>query len=320
MEFVPGEKLIVKLGDPGLPMEYTDQDVPWIAIEDYKDLSASRKNLKSDIWAYATTMWEIFSRGAVLNPHDPKQFFMSGNRPPKPKECAMLPGIHDLMLTGWDVDPERRFSPQRIFSRILAASKFRSFLLEFPALIFFSNEGTTLSRNYTEPIPATTNGNTSTHNGTNGFAGNGTIHSHKSRTTTTSSEYFNGSMLSANTDHTYITSPGTTQVYIENCGSSITSNRSNDGGSSQVSLLNGNCSNGSQSTIAFYSPDDNEYDGIPSVLEFNGSRLIFQGEIGRVSVREKDLKIKLTFLFFRETMGAFIAVAWKISKMNSLSP
>lgn len=123
MEFVPSERLIVKLGDPGLPMDYTDEDVPWIAIEDYKDLSASRKNLKSDIWAYATTLWEIFSRGAVLNLHEPKQFFIRGERLPKPKECAMLPGIHDLMLTGWDVDPERRFSPQRIFSRILAASK-----------------------------------------------------------------------------------------------------------------------------------------------------------------------------------------------------
>lgn len=142
-------------------------------------------------------------------------------------------------------------------------------------------QGTTLSRNYSEPT-TTANGGTSSHNGTNGYPGNGTMRSSKSQSTT-ASDYHNGSMLSANTQHTYITSPvTTTQAYIENCGSSI-SNRSNDGGSSQVSLLNGNSSNGSQSTIAFFSPDYSEYDGILSVLEFDGTRLIFQGEIGRVS-------------------------------------
>lgn len=52
-----------------------------------------------------------------------------------------------------------------------------------------------------------------------------------------------------------------------------------------MSLLNGHSSNGSQSTIACYGPDDLDgyFSGIPSVLEFNGTRLIFQGEIGRVS-------------------------------------
>lgn len=114
---------MIKLGDPGLPCELTDFDVPWIAVEDYKDLSASRKNLKGDIWAYSTTLWEIFSRGTALNIANPKQYFMSGERLPKPAECAMLPGIHDLMMRGWDKDPERRLPPQKIFSPLLAASE-----------------------------------------------------------------------------------------------------------------------------------------------------------------------------------------------------
>lgn len=113
----------MKLGDPGLPTEYSVQDVPWIPIEDYSDFSASRKNLKGDIWAYATTLWEVFSRGAQLKLQNPVQFFTSGERPQKPDDCAMLPGIHDLMIRGWDVDPEKRFSPQKIFSRLLEASK-----------------------------------------------------------------------------------------------------------------------------------------------------------------------------------------------------
>lgn len=125
--FVPNGQLVIKLGDPGLPIEFTVHDIPWIAIEDYGDLSASRKNLKGDIWAYATTLWEIFSRGAPLNMANPMQFFTSGDRPSKPLDCAMLPGIYDLMMRGWDIDPDKRFSPQKIFSRLLDASELKKY-------------------------------------------------------------------------------------------------------------------------------------------------------------------------------------------------
>lgn len=165
-----------------------------------------------------------------------------------------------------------------------------SFVIEFRVKKLFLHISvlleTALSRNYSEPSTETGASISITVNGTNGPIQNGTLHSRCSRTTKMS-DYYNGSMLSADTQHTYITSPGTTQAYIENCGSSTTSNQSQDGGSSQVSLLNGNSSNsnGSSSTIAFYGPDDFDgyYSGIPSVLEFNGTRIIFQGEIGRVS-------------------------------------
>lgn len=128
MYFKPNSEFVVKLGDPGLPTEFTERDVPWIAIENHDDYSACRKNLKSDIWAYATTLWEIFSRGAPINLPDPVQFFANGERLPRPAECAMLPdvlgSIYLLMLQGWDEDPDRRFSSQKIFSRLLDASKF----------------------------------------------------------------------------------------------------------------------------------------------------------------------------------------------------
>lgn len=127
MYFKPNSEFVVKLGDPGLPTEFSERDVPWIAIENYDNLSACRKNLKSDIWAYATTIWEIFSRGAPINLPDPVQFFKSGERLPRPAECAMLPdvlsSIYGLMLLGWDEDPDRRFSSQKIFSRLLDASE-----------------------------------------------------------------------------------------------------------------------------------------------------------------------------------------------------
>jgi hypothetical protein len=103
--------------------------------------------------------------------------------------------------------------------------------------------------------------------------------SQKSRRTNVS-DYYNGSVLSGATDQTFLTQ-GTTQAYIEHCGSSIaSSNQSNDGGSSQMSLLNG--SEGSNSTIVCF--DDDRYFGeVPGVLEFSGIRVIFQGKLGSVS-------------------------------------
>jgi Janus kinase 2 len=129
IEFIPNERFLVKLGDPGLPVELTENDVPWIAIECYDDLSSCRDNLKSDIWSYATTIWEIFSRGASMaqfHNNRPMQFFSSGRRLPKPAECAEFHGIYELMLKGWDIDPDRRFPPQTIFSCLLSASKYKN--------------------------------------------------------------------------------------------------------------------------------------------------------------------------------------------------
>lgn len=123
MQFDPNGKFVVKLGDPGVPLDLTISDVPWIAIEDYDDFPASRKNLKGDIWAYATTLWQIFSYGVLLTLQNPVQFFRNGQRPTKPDECKTdaMKGIYDLMMKGWDEDPEKRFSPQRIFSTLVDA-------------------------------------------------------------------------------------------------------------------------------------------------------------------------------------------------------
>lgn len=108
---------------------------------------------------------------------------------------------------------------------------------------------------------------------------NGTLLSRKSRMTS-ESDYYNGSVLSGATDQTFLTTPGTTQAYIEHCGSSIASNQSNGGSSSQVSLING--SEGSSSTIVCF--DDDQYFGeVPGVLEFSGIRVVFQGRLGSVS-------------------------------------
>lgn len=97
---------------------------------------------------------------------------------------------------------------------------------------------------------------------------------------TSESDFYNGSVLSNATDQTFLTTPGTTQAYIEHCGSSVASNQSNGGSSSQVSLLNG--SEGSSSTILCFE-DDQYFGEVPGVLEFSGIRVVFRGKLGSVS-------------------------------------
>lgn len=70
----------------------------------------------------------------------------------------------------------------------------------------------------------------------------------------------------------------TTTAYIENGGSS-------NGGSSQVSLLNGSHSPSGSGTLDTSNYDFDEYFGASAgVLEFdNDTKIIIQGEQGRVS-------------------------------------
>lgn len=125
--FSPKHEFVVKLADPGLPVDYNINDVPWIPIEDYGNLNDSRNNPKADIWAYATTLWQIFSRGTspldVLSHADMMNYFKSGNRLSKSIDCHELPAIHNLMMLGWDADPDRRPLTQIICSILVDASK-----------------------------------------------------------------------------------------------------------------------------------------------------------------------------------------------------
>jgi Janus kinase 2/BCL2-associated athanogene 2 len=124
-QFSPEREFVVKLADPGIPNDYNMNDVPWIPIEDYGNLNESRKNPKADIWAYSTTLWEIFSRGSspFHDRADIMNFFLSGNRLTKPLECLVLPAVYNLMLLGWDSDPDKRPLTQIICSILVDASE-----------------------------------------------------------------------------------------------------------------------------------------------------------------------------------------------------
>ncbi|GIY34753.1 tyrosine-protein kinase hopscotch [Caerostris extrusa] len=68
----------IKLADPGL-ISYTDADIPWIPPECYKDYSLASKSVFADVYAYGTTLWEMFSYGAKplahLSPSQAREFF-----------------------------------------------------------------------------------------------------------------------------------------------------------------------------------------------------------------------------------------------------
>lgn len=143
---------------------------------------------------------------------------------------------------------------------------------------------TKLSRNYAEPhVNGVSSHNYHHHHPkTNGIVCNG-----KSRSSN-HSEY-NNSIRSVETENTYVPSfpPSsimTTTAYIENGGGS-----SSNGGSSQVSLLNGHSPNGSGITLDTSNYDeffDDYLSASTGVLEFDdNSKLIFQGEEGRVSLQ-----------------------------------
>lgn len=59
--------------------------------------------------------------------------FLTGDYPEKPYDCKSAygvteaNGIYDIMKIGWNADPEKRFSPQNIFSTLLSASKLECF-------------------------------------------------------------------------------------------------------------------------------------------------------------------------------------------------
>lgn len=124
-KYSPDREFVVKLADPGIPNDFSVNDVPWIPIEDYGNLNESRKNPKADIWAYSTTLWEIFSYGtSPLHVHcsDIMNFFSSGNRLAKPQHLDFL-AIYQLMLLCWDIDPDRRPLTQIICSILVDASE-----------------------------------------------------------------------------------------------------------------------------------------------------------------------------------------------------
>ena len=113
VRYEPRDHLVVRLGDPGFPNVYTKADLPWIPVEYYTNFNKVRNDIKADIWAFATTIWEIFSHGKT----PPLLYMTKNHKLPKPKGCN--DNIYEIMLAGWSIEAHNRISPQLIFPKLI---------------------------------------------------------------------------------------------------------------------------------------------------------------------------------------------------------
>eukprot|EP00045_Choanoeca_perplexa_P009991 m.99625 g.99625 ORF g.99625 m.99625 type:complete len:691 (+) comp15104_c0_seq1:118-2190(+) len=122
-----GHNLTVKLADFGLARfvrgdvyeakEGTRFPIKWTAPE---SLTLSVFTIKSDVWAFGVTLWEIATYGGVPYPGVDYMHVLdkleSGYRMGRPEGCPLE--IYQLMRQCWDVDPELRPSFHAIRERL----------------------------------------------------------------------------------------------------------------------------------------------------------------------------------------------------------
>ncbi|KAK5908316.1 hypothetical protein CgunFtcFv8_016388 [Champsocephalus gunnari] len=86
--------------------------VKWIAVESLADRVFT---IKSDVWAFGVTMWEISTRGMTPYPgiqnHEIYDYLLEGQRLKQPGDC--LDELYEIMYSCWRADPlDRPFFPQ----------------------------------------------------------------------------------------------------------------------------------------------------------------------------------------------------------------
>ncbi|XP_053253776.1 tyrosine-protein kinase receptor UFO isoform X1 [Podarcis raffonei] len=81
--------------------------VKWIAIESLADRVYT---IKSDVWSFGVTMWEIATRGQTPYPgvenSEIYDYLCQGNRLKQPIDC--LDGLYELMMSCWALNPRDR--------------------------------------------------------------------------------------------------------------------------------------------------------------------------------------------------------------------
>ncbi|KAJ0174068.1 hypothetical protein K1T71_010214 [Dendrolimus kikuchii] len=105
------DRIVVKLSGPTLT-QYTHQDVHWMPVEFFSDMSLAKRSVIGDIWAFATTLWEVFSYGqspTETNPVLTARSYEMGDRLLRPARCPAE--VWALMRQCWNSDPLR---PQEI--------------------------------------------------------------------------------------------------------------------------------------------------------------------------------------------------------------
>uniref|UniRef100_A0A8C1K305 C-mer proto-oncogene tyrosine kinase a n=1 Tax=Cyprinus carpio TaxID=7962 RepID=A0A8C1K305_CYPCA len=102
-----GKKHKIYSGDYYRQGRIAKMPVKWIAVESLADRVFT---VKSDVWAFGVTMWEIVTRGMTPYPgvqnHEIYDYLFEGNRLKQPNDC--LDELYDIMLSCWSADPVDR--------------------------------------------------------------------------------------------------------------------------------------------------------------------------------------------------------------------
>ncbi|XP_045617240.1 tyrosine-protein kinase hopscotch isoform X2 [Procambarus clarkii] len=105
----------VKLGDPGL-VRYDQHDLHWIPREHHFQPPLALSDSTTDIWAFSTTVWQIFSLGEMPLPgadmEEVRKLYATGCLLPRPDLCPH--DLYKVMLRCWSPDPSARRQPQAI--------------------------------------------------------------------------------------------------------------------------------------------------------------------------------------------------------------
>ena len=116
----PGNSFKVKLGEPGIPDFKRPNQIYWMPLQMLcqGELTWEKCNTKSDVWAFATTLWQIFCDGQDPLPNPFHNFDGStGNflLPQPPSLRGSLGQIYyEVMLNCWQPDLTQQKAPQAI--------------------------------------------------------------------------------------------------------------------------------------------------------------------------------------------------------------
>lgn len=105
----------VKLSDSGL-VRYDQRDLHWIPREYHIQPPLALQDPTTDIWAFSTTLWQIFSLGATPLPgadmEEVRNLYATGRLLPRPERCPS--DLYQVMLQCWSPDPQTRRQPQAV--------------------------------------------------------------------------------------------------------------------------------------------------------------------------------------------------------------
>ncbi|XP_043658862.1 tyrosine-protein kinase hopscotch [Drosophila teissieri] len=115
--------LDAKISDPGYPRPFQESDSPWIPVKYYRNLQAAKTDQFAQLWAFATTIYEIFSRckedlSSLRQEQLIRQKNLDGNILKMLDQDLCPAPIFETIMDGWSDDETKRFSHHDIFSRL----------------------------------------------------------------------------------------------------------------------------------------------------------------------------------------------------------